>query len=279
LGDESAENLKGLLKVSTNSDGFFQEAHIKLRPLDFATQGIYLGGCARSPKDMRESMEEAMGAAMRATIPMKKGYVEAEGIVADIDYELCSECGLCGKVCEFQAIELDEKRPTVIKAICKGCGTCAAECPKDAINIIHFTDEQIFAQVEAALEEKPEDKIVAFCCHWCAMGAVDMAGVGRSEYPDNIRIIRVMCAGRVDKAFVTKALDLGAGGVLVAGCEFPTCHYINGNYKCEERMEKLKKKLAKEGKDADKLYLTWLSAADGPKFVKTVKNMVEELNL
>jgi heterodisulfide reductase subunit A len=279
VGNESTEKLKGLLKVSTNADGFFQEAHIKLRPLDFATQGIYLGGCTRSPKDMRESMEEAMGAAMRASIPMKKGYVEAEGIVADINYELCSDCGLCGKVCEFSAIELDEKHPTVIKAICKGCGTCAAECPKDAINIIHFTDEQILAQVEASLEENPEDKIVAFCCHWCAMGAVDMAGVGRSQYPENIRIIRVMCAGRVDKSFVQKALELGAGGVMVAGCEFPTCHYINGNYKCKERMEKLKRKMEKEGMDPNKLWTVWLSAADGPKFVKTVKNMVTELAL
>jgi heterodisulfide reductase subunit A len=279
VGADSNDTLKGLLKVSTNSDGFFQEAHIKLRPLDFATQGIYLGGCTRSPKDMRESMEEAMGAAMRASIPMKRGYVEAEGIVADINYELCNECGLCAKVCEFSAIELEEKRPTVIKAICKGCGTCAAECPKDSINIIHFTDEQIIAQVEAALEEKPEDKIIAFCCHWCAMGAVDMAGVGRSQYPDNIRIIRVMCAGRVDKSFVKKAFELGASGVMVAGCEFPTCHYINGNYKCKDRMEKLKRKMAKEGMDPEKLWTVWLSAADGPKFVKTVKNMVEALSL
>jgi heterodisulfide reductase subunit A len=279
LGSETADELKGLLKVSTNSDGFFQEAHIKLKPLDFATHGIYLAGCARSPKTLRESMEEATGSAMRAAIPMNRGYVEAEGIVADIDYEKCNECGLCAKVCEFGAIELDEKRPDVIKAICKGCGTCAAECPKDAIDIIHFTEEQILAQVEAALQEKPENKIVAFCCHWCAMGAVDVAGVGRSEYPDNIRIIRVMCAGRVDKDFVTRALDLGAGGVLVAGCEFPTCHYIIGNYKCRDRMEKLKKKLVKQGKDTKKLWTVWLSAADGPKFVKTVNDMVDSLDL
>lgn len=278
-GDETVDQLKGLLKVSTNSDGFFQEAHIKLAPLDFATSGLHLGGCARSPKSVRESMEEAEGAAMRAAIPMNRGYVEADGIVADIDYEKCNECGLCAKHCAFGAIELDEKRPEVIKAICKGCGTCAAECPKDAIDIIHFTDEQIIAQVEAALEEKPEDKIVAFCCHWCALGAVDMAGVGRSEYPTNIRIIRVMCAGRVDKTFVEKALELGAGGVLVAGCEFPTCHYITGNYKCKDRIEKLKNKLAKKGMDVDKVWTVWLSAADGPKFVSCVKNMTKELNL
>jgi heterodisulfide reductase subunit A len=257
-GDVTVDKLKGLLKVSANSDGFFQEAHIKLAPLDFATKGLHLGGCARSPKSVRESMEEAEGAAMRAAIPMNRGYVEADGIVADIDYEKCNECGLCAKNCAFGAIELDEKRPEVIKAICKGCGICAAECPKDAIDIIHFTNEQILAQVDAALEEEPGDKIVAFCCHWCAMGAVDMAGVGRSEYPTNIRIIRVMCAGRVDKAFVEKALELGAGGVLVAGCEFPTCHYTTGNYKCKDRIEKLKIKLAKKGMDADKVWTVWL---------------------
>ncbi|UCE75198.1 MAG: hydrogenase iron-sulfur subunit [Methanomassiliicoccales archaeon] len=278
-GDATVEKLKGLLKVSANDDGFFQEAHIKLRPLDFASDGIYLGGCARSPKSARESIEEAMGAAMRAAIPMKRGYVEAEGIVADIDYEKCNECGLCAKNCAFGAIELMDKRPEVIKAICKGCGTCAAECPKDAIDIIHFTEEQILAQVEAALEEEPQDKILAFCCHWCALGAVDMAGVGRSEYPFNIRIIRVMCVGRVDKSFIMKAYELGAGGILVAGCEFPTCHYITGNYKCKDRIEKLKKKLEKDGKDTDKLWIVWLSAADGPKFVKTVKDMVDNLNL
>ncbi|MEE9151073.1 MAG: hydrogenase iron-sulfur subunit, partial [Thermoplasmata archaeon] len=279
LGDDTADRLKGLFKVSTNSDGFFQEAHIKLKPLNFATDGLYLGGCARSPKNVRESMEEAMGCAMRASIPMKKGYVEAEGIVADIYHEKCNECGLCAKVCEFGAIELIDKKPEVIKAICKGCGTCAAECPKDAIDIIHFTNEQIIAQVEAALVEEPEKKIVAFCCHWCALGAVDVAGVSRFQYPENIRIIRVMCAGRVDKTFVNKAFELGAGGVLVAGCEFPTCHYINGNYKCKDRIEKLKKKMAKKGIDEEKLWTVWLSAADGPKFVKTVKSMVEQLNL
>lgn len=278
-GNNTAEKLKGLLKVSTNNDGFFQEAHIKLKPLDFATEGLYLGGCARSPKSMRESMEEALGAAMRASIPMSKGYVEAEGIVADIDYEKCNECGLCAKNCAFGAIELIDKKPEVIKAICKGCGTCAAECPKDAIDIIHFTDEQILAQIEASLFEEPEKKIVAFCCHWCALGAVDMAGVGRLEYPPNIRIIRVMCAGRVDKEFVLKAFELGAGGVLVAGCEFPTCHYIIGNSKCKDRIEKLKRKLTDKGMEEEKLWTVWLSAADGPKFVKTVKSMVEQLNL
>ena len=280
-GDSAVEKLKGLLKVSASPDRFFQEAHIKLRPLDFANDGIYLCGCARNPKSIKETIEESLGAAMRAGIPMKKGYVEAEGIVADINNELCNSCGLCAKTCAFGAIKFVDKTkpPNVIKALCKGCGTCAAECPKDAINIIHYTNEQINAQIESALEEKPETKIIAFCCHWCALGAVDIAGVSRFEYPSNIQIIRVMCAGRVDTKFIEIALELKAAGVLVAGCEFPTCHYINGNYKCKDRIDRLKKKLDKKNIDTSKIWDVWLSAADGPKFVSTAKKMVEELKL
>jgi len=280
-GDPSVEKLKGLLKVSASSDRFFQEAHIKLRPLDFANDGIYLCGCARNPKDIRTTIEESLGAAMRAGIPMKRGYVEAEGIVADIDTDLCNSCGLCAKTCAFGAIDYIDKSqpPNIIKAICKGCGTCAAECPTDAININHFTNEQILAQVEAVLAENPDKKIIAFCCHWCALGAVDLAGVSRFDYPTNIQIIRVMCAGRVDAKFIERALELKAAGVLVAGCEFPTCHYINGNYKCRDRIDRLKKKLDKKNIDTSKIWDVWLSAADGPKFVSTVKKMVKELKL
>ena len=280
-GDFSVEKLKGLLKVSANPDRFFQEAHIKLRPLDFANDGIYLCGCARNPKSIRETIEESLGAAMRAGIPMKKGYVESEGIVADVNTELCTSCGLCAKTCPFGAIDYIDKNqpPNFIKALCKGCGTCAAECPTNAINIVHYTNEQILAQVDATLSEKPKEKIIAFCCHWCALGAVDLAGVSRYDYPPNIQIIRVMCAGRVDSKFIERALELKAAGVLVAGCEFPTCHYINGNYKCKDRIDRLKKKLEKKNIDTSKIWDVWLSAADGPKFVSTAKNMVKELKL
>ncbi|MEM4700087.1 MAG: hydrogenase iron-sulfur subunit [Candidatus Nezhaarchaeales archaeon] len=283
-GVEDVERLKGLLKVSANPERFFQEAHIKLRPLDFCTDGVYLCGAARSPKSVREAMEEAMGAAMRASIPMVRGYVEGEGIIAHVDEERCVGCGICAKACAYNAIRMKDVgggklRAEVIKAICKGCGTCAAECPRDAIDIKHFADREILAQVEAALAERPGEKIVAFCCHWCALGAVDVAGVSRLEYPLNVRIIRVMCSGRVDASFVERAFELGAAGVLVAGCEFPTCHYVTGNYKCKERMERLKPKLARKGYDPDRLWTVWLSAADGPKFASTVRNMVSKLGL
>ncbi len=280
-GDESVEGLKGTLKVSVDTESFFVEAHEKLRPLDFASDGIYLSGCSRSPKGVKETVEEALGASMRAAIPMKRGYVEAEGIVGHVNPELCTPCKICSKTCAFGAVDLfdEAKPPSVIKALCKGCGSCAADCPRDAINIIHYGDGQIIAQVEAALEENPDEKIIAFCCHWCALGAVDIAGVSRFDYPPNIRIIRVMCAGRVDPDFIYRAFELKAAGVLVAGCEFPTCHYINGNFKCRDRLERVKKKLSARKVDVERLWTVWLSAADGPKFVSTVKTMTEQLGL
>ena len=144
---------------------------------------------------------------------------------------------------------------------------------------MHYSDEQVLAQVEAALENSPEQKIIGYVCHWCALGGVDMAGVSRLQYPSNARLIRVMCSARVSIKMMRHAFDLGAAGVLVAGCEFPTCHYITGNYAAEKRIKRTKSKLAKAGYDPDKLWNIWCSAADGPKFAGTMREMVKALNL
>jgi heterodisulfide reductase subunit A len=279
-GDETIDAIKGHLKVSSNPEGFFQERHIKLGPLDFPADGISLCGCAKNPKTLKETVEEGTGAAMRVSIPMKNGYIEAEGIVADIDLTDCNDCGLCYKRCPYGAIRVSEdKEPSVVKALCKGCGLCAADCPKECITIVHYTDEQLRAQVEAALEEKAGEKILGFVCHWCALGGVDMAGVSRLQYPSHARLIRVMCSARVPIKLIERAFELGAAGVLVAGCEFPTCHYISGNYACETRVKRAKKRLAKKGYDPEKLWNIWCSAADGPKFANTMREMATQLDL
>lgn len=279
-GDETVEALRGHLKVSSNAEEFFQERHIKLGPLDFPADGIALCGCAKNPKSYKETCEEGIGAAMRVSIPMKNEHIEAEGIVADIDLTNCNLCGLCHKRCPYGAIQVNEnKEPSVVKALCKGCGLCAADCPKECISIVHYSDEQLLAQVEAALDEHAEQKILGFVCHWCALGGVDMAGVSRLQYPTNARLIRVMCSARVPIKLIERAYEKGAAGVLVAGCEFPTCHYISGNYACETRVKRAKKILAKKGYDPERLWNVWCSAADGPKFANTMREMAKQLNL
>jgi F420-non-reducing hydrogenase iron-sulfur subunit len=123
-----------------------------------------------------------------------------------------------------------------------------------------------------------EPRIVGFCCNWCAYAGADLAGVSRIQYPPNIRIIRVMCSGRVDPIFILEAFKDGADGVLVAGCHLPSdCHYINGNYKAKARVILLKKVLQDFGIEPERLRLEWISASEGDKFASVVRDMVDHL--
>jgi heterodisulfide reductase subunit A len=150
---EDNQNISKMLKVSLDEFGFLLEAHLKLRPVEFAMDGIYVCGSARWPTDVAEGISQAYAAASKAAGPLRMGFVKAEAINAFVNEDQCSGCGVCEVLCPFQAIELqprDDKRVSHInEAVCKGCGTCGAACPSGAISMHHFTDEQILAQVEA----------------------------------------------------------------------------------------------------------------------------------
>ncbi len=145
----SQENatLAKMLKVPLNEDGFFLEAHAKLRPVDFATEGIFVCGMAHSPKPIRESISQAKAAVSRACTLLTKDTIEAEGIIATVNPNRCTACELCMLVCAYNAIEIEEtkrgKTAKVNSALCKGCGACAATCRCSAIDVKGFTDDQI----------------------------------------------------------------------------------------------------------------------------------------
>jgi len=123
-----------------------------------------------------------------------------------------------------------------------------------------------------------EPRIIGFLCNWCSYAGADLAGVSRFQYPPNIRIVRVMCSGRVHPAFILEAFKDGADGVLVAGCHPPNdCHYISGNLKAERRVALLKKLVAQFGLEPERLRLEWISAAEGDKFARVVREMVMDL--
>ncbi|MDH3365210.1 MAG: hydrogenase iron-sulfur subunit [Thermoplasmata archaeon] len=128
-------------------------------------------------------------------------------------------------------------------------------------------------------ERRPiyEPKIVAFCCNWCSYAGADLAGTTRLQYPTNVRIVRVMCSGRVDPAFVLKAFSLGADGVLVAGCHPSDCHYINGNEKAAMRGTFLSEFLEDAGLEPQRFKVEWIAGSEGQKFANIVKQMVAEL--
>ncbi len=122
-----------------------------------------------------------------------------------------------------------------------------------------------------------EPLIVAFCCNWCAYAGADLAGTSRFEYPPNVRIVRVMCSGRIDPAIVLEVLEKGADGVLIAGCHPGDCHYVEGNYYAELRFRALRKLLALSGLEPERLRLEWVSASEGRKWADVVRSFVEEL--
>jgi len=122
-----------------------------------------------------------------------------------------------------------------------------------------------------------EPKIVAFLCNWCSYTGADLAGTSRMKYSANIRIIRVMCSGRVDPTFVLKSFREGADGVLICGCHPGDCHYHEGNYRCLRRYHLLQKYIQQMGIESDRLRLAWISASEGKQFAQLVDEMTEQV--
>jgi F420-non-reducing hydrogenase iron-sulfur subunit len=127
------------------------------------------------------------------------------------------------------------------------------------------------------MNDKFEPVIVGFTCNWCSYRAADLAGTARVKYPPNIRLIRLMCSGRLDPTFVLKALANGADGVLVSGCHPGECHYLEQNYKALRRFHFLKRLLEEFGVEKGRLKLVWASAAEGVQLARAIGEMVEEV--
>jgi heterodisulfide reductase subunit A len=268
--------LKHLLTLSTTEEGFFLESHPKLKPVDATTRGVYFAGCAESPKDIKDSVTQASAAAARAQTILNKERIRIEAITAVVDPELCTACERCTRVCPYNAITADAKgkiKAVVTEASCAGCGACAAECAFGAITMRHFTDQQIVAQIDTALADHPEDKLLVFACNWCSYAGADFAGVSRLQYPPHARIIRTMCSGRVDEEFVLRSFQRGAAMVLVSGCHMADCHYINANQWTQRRMDHLWTQLERKGIRPERLQLEWISAAEGQKFAHVMREL------
>ncbi|MDH5507819.1 MAG: hydrogenase iron-sulfur subunit, partial [Anaerolineae bacterium] len=277
----SANGIAEQLKLSKSEDGFLMELHPKLGPAETASQGIYLAGSSQGAKDVRESMAQALAAAGKAGALLARGVIEKEPLTAQLNEELCPACMRCVKVCPFGAIEQIGKPKDgsirIIEAACLGCGTCAAECNFDAIEMPYFTKDQILAQIDAALAEKPEEKFIVLTCNWCSYAGADLAGIEKRQYPPSARIIRTMCSARFEEDFVSRSFDQGAGAVLITGCRLTDtgsdCHYNYANRLTLKRFEYWQRKYTRRGIDPERLQLRWISAAEGKEFAEKIHEM------
>jgi len=274
MGDQKGDVLQQL-KVSIDQEGFALESHPKLGPAEAAVQGVLLAGTVQYPKFVKESALQALAAAAKASVIISKNEIEREPFVALVNADRCTKCGRCIPVCPYGAI-LGEVRKNIefVTAACQGCGTCVAECTVDgALTQEGFTDRQIIAQVDAALSEGANGKVLIYACNWCSYAGADLAGVMKIQYPSNTRVIRTMCSGRVSQKLVMYAFSKGAGAVLVTGCHPGDCHYISANLQTEKRVERWRSQLKARGVNSDRLQLWWVSAAEAKRFADKAREM------
>jgi heterodisulfide reductase subunit A len=295
-----------MLKLSKTMDNFLMELHPKLAPVEAAIKGIYMGGNVRGPVTLEEAIAQGLGAAAKASDLLAKDTVNKEPLMAWIDPDKCTGCGLCEKACTYNAIIITEdqtakskkadedakaagKEPRkprfireIIKAACTGCGNCAGACGDEAITMPSFTNDQINAQIDQALVENPEEKVLVFACNWCSYAGADQAGIAKIQYPPSSRVIRTMCSARINQSFVDRAFDLGAGAVLLTGCRLTEtgsdCHYNYANVATNDRYERWKKRYVRKGMNGDRLQLQWVSAAEGSVLASKLYEMQEVLD-
>ena len=224
------KELADKMKVSIGEDGFVTEKHPKLDPVDSLVTGIYACGCALSPKDVRDTVSDGLGAAAKAALFLKGDYVTTSPEKAYVIVDLCNGCNACVPICPVNAISMQEGKAKIDPFQCTGCGACIPVCPQEAIDFKNSTTKQIMAQVRGVLTDKVagEVRILAFVDKNVGYTGIDFLGLDRAKYPENIRIVAVPSTAILGKKHVLSAFAYGADGVLV----------IEGTQEIDERFTK-----------------------------------------
>jgi len=281
---EGTKELAEILGIDLEADGFFKEYNAKLRPTETKQRGIYLCGGATFPKDAPTASLHAHSAAMKATKFLTSGKIVKDQRTAVINEDYCGDCEFCPVTCPYGAISLeptteDHFVARVNDLLCEGCGVCVGTCPLNAIELRHSRPNQMRAQVNALMSVNGTSKplVLAFCCQECGHTAVDSAGMAKMQYPANVRIMKVPCAGIVRVEQILKAFKAGAQGVMVVGCKTDGCHYEVGSDKAEKKMDLAKVLLKEYGIEPERLEMFKMVFIEGAQFAEAAKMMTERV--
>jgi heterodisulfide reductase subunit A len=281
---EGTKELAELLKLDLDQDEFFKEYNAKLRPTETKLQGIFLAGGATFPKDAPTTSLHAHSAAMKAAKFLQKGKIVKDQRTAVVDEDYCGDCEFCPVTCPYGAISLVPTTENhfvarVSDLLCEGCGVCVGTCPLNAIELRHSRPSQMQAQMEGLLSVNGTAKplIMAFCCSECGHTAVDSSGMAMMEYPANVRVMKVPCAGILQVRQLLEAFRAGAQGVMVVGCKTDGCHYEIGSLKAEKRVEFTKLLLSEYGIEPERLEMFKMVFIEGDKFAEAALAMTERL--
>ena len=281
---EGTAELAELLGLDLEADGFFKEYNAKLRPTETKQRGIFLCGGATFPKDAPTASLHAHSAAMKAVKFLTNGKIVKDLRTAEINEEYCGDCEFCPVTCPYGAISLepttgDHFVARVNDLLCEGCGVCVGTCPLNAIELKHSRPNQMSAQMNALLSVNGTSKplVLAICCQECGHTAVDSSGMAKMEYPANVRILKVPCAGIVQVNQILEAFRAGAQGVMLVGCKTDGCHYEVGSDKAEKRMDSAKVLLKEYGIEPERLELFKMIYIEGAQFAEAAKMMTDRV--
>jgi len=236
------KELADKMKVSIGEDGFVTEKHPKLDPVDTLTTGVFVCGCALSPKDVRDTVSDGLGASARAALFLKSDYVTTSPEKAYVIVGLCNGCQACVPVCPVKAITMVDGKARIDPFQCNGCGACIPVCPQEAIDFKNATTKQIFASLRGVLAEKEpsEVRVVAFVDKNVGYTGMDFLGLDRAKYPENVRLVAVPTTAMLGLKHLLYAFAYGADGVLV----------IEGSEEIDEHF--MKKRMIDMGRELGK---------------------------
>ena len=211
------KELADKMKVAIGEDGFIQEKHPKLDPVDSLVTGVFACGCGLSPKDVRDTVSDALGAASKASLFLKSEYITTSPEKAYVIEELCDGCGICIETCPVNAITMQEGKAKINPFMCAGCGACIPVCPREAIDFKNSTTRQMVAHLRGVLSDKEPDevRIVAFVDKNVGYTGMDFLGLDRVNYPENIRIVPIPSTAILGLKHLLHAFVYGADGILV----------------------------------------------------------------
>jgi heterodisulfide reductase subunit A-like polyferredoxin/coenzyme F420-reducing hydrogenase delta subunit len=246
--------------------GDLQSDSVWLLPTESNREGIFIVGSAPDTDELIDAQTEGLATANEIHELLKNKQIDVLDDAAVVDIDKCVLCLTCMRICPHAAISIDveNKAASVSVVTCQRCGTCAAECPVGAIQLPHYTDKEVAAE----LGDKP--KITVFACENSAYPAASAAAINGSQWQQDVQLIRVPCAGKVDSRDVLRALESGAKKVMILGCHLENCQYLSGSTRAAKRIERLNNAMEQAGVDKGRVAFLQLASVEPHKFTEYV---------